>query len=224
MNSVYAFVAWVSTVISYIIFLIWAFTPENILHYYGFTYYPSRYYALALPSYIIVILFLGGIFYTGLNMFGTFNPTDMRTVEDNQTIHGSNEPVRYFDKTGYDPVPDIGDMDPSAVTDWLLYSRHPKSMTLPSSLHNNINNSNHNKSNISSSGKNDMIRVRSQRKSGLVNSLHNNDASNERSDSSYNSVNNNSTSNNNNSIGRNITSQSGSVQNRHPSPLILRAR
>lgn len=157
MSSVYAFVAWISTIISYFIFLIWAFTPETVLHYYGITYYPSRYYAVALPAYTLVILFLGGIFYMGLNMLGTLDPDDLRTVEDSQTIRGSNEPVRYFDKTGYDPVPEIGDMDPCAVTDWLAYSRHSVQSTIGVSA-----GSSNSAGNIGVGG----VRVRSQRKSG----------------------------------------------------------
>ena len=117
--AVYAFVAWVSVIVAYIVFLIWTFTPEEVLHHYGITYYPDRYYALALPSYFMVTCIFVCFLYMGLNMMNTFDPDDRRTVEDSQSIKGPNDFVKLSKQNGY-CVPDISDMDICAVTELML--------------------------------------------------------------------------------------------------------
>ena len=42
-KSVYAFVAWIATIISYVIYLIWALVPDEMLQSFGWTYYPTRF-------------------------------------------------------------------------------------------------------------------------------------------------------------------------------------
>jgi phosphatidylinositol glycan class P protein len=118
MSAGYAFVFWIMTTVSYVVFLIWIFTPEVLLHQYGITYYPSRYYALALPSYMLVTIVLGVMFYIGLNMASTFDPDDIRTVEDSYTMQAPNEFIRMINKNDF-MVPEIGDMDPSIVSEIL---------------------------------------------------------------------------------------------------------
>lgn len=125
MTSVRAFVGWISTIIAYLVFLIWVFTPEALLHSYGITYYPSRYYAIALPSYAMVSFVTVIVVYISINMTATLDPDDINTVEDSQTIRCSNEFVRFSIKNEF-CVPDIGDMDPSSVSNLLLHTQHPK--------------------------------------------------------------------------------------------------
>jgi phosphatidylinositol glycan class P protein len=118
MNAAYAFVGWISSIVVYVIFLIWAFTPQSILHHYGITYYPSRYYAIALPAYFLVSVATILLFYIGFNLFNTFDPSDIRTTEDMHTIRSPNEFIRIINKGGYhdSTVPDIGDIDPPFMT------------------------------------------------------------------------------------------------------------
>ena len=133
----YSFVGLISTIVAYIIFLTWSFAPESLLHTYGITYYPSRYYAIALPAYIIVITILIGMFYMGINMFYTFDPSDKRNAMDNSTIefpvHASrtaninnnskNNGGSSKRNAALQPVPEIGDMDLSIVSALLVQSR-----------------------------------------------------------------------------------------------------
>lgn len=83
--GVYAFVAWITSIVVFIIFLLWAFSPRQLLHDIGVIYYPSRYYAIALPAYIIVLVILINITYIGINMMMTFEPDNMFTIKDNHT-------------------------------------------------------------------------------------------------------------------------------------------
>lgn len=115
--DVYAFVGWIASICVYLVFLLWAFCPENILHEYGITYYPSRYYAIALPSYLIVVHFLAGISYIGINMMNTFEPEDIRTVMDSHTRRASSTFTKLGPKDG---IPEMGDIDWSAVSMLLM--------------------------------------------------------------------------------------------------------
>ena len=84
-TGVYAFVAWIASMVVFVVFLLWAFSPRYILHQIGITYYPSRYYAIALPAYIIILIFVVNIAYIGINLMMTLEPDDMFTIKDSQT-------------------------------------------------------------------------------------------------------------------------------------------
>ena len=89
-TSVYAFVAWIASMVVFVIFLIWAFSPRSWFHELGITYYPSRYYAIALPAYMIVIILVINMSYIGINLLMTLEPDDMFTIRDNQAISSPN--------------------------------------------------------------------------------------------------------------------------------------
>ncbi|KAF1886629.1 hypothetical protein Lal_00045862 [Lupinus albus] len=79
-SEVYGFVGSITTVAASVIFLVWAYVPESWLQSVGITYYPSRYWALALPTYLLVTIALGVGFYIGLNFIATPPPTSKYSV------------------------------------------------------------------------------------------------------------------------------------------------
>ena len=111
----YSFVAWLITIFAYACFLAWSFLPQNILHAIGITYYPSRYYAVALPAYLLVLYFLCSVAYVGLNLTNTLDPDDLGTIRDkgNTTRAASQYYVKCGVKEG---IPDFGDIDPVIVS------------------------------------------------------------------------------------------------------------
>lgn len=118
----FSFVGWISTFVAYICFLSWALLPEEVLHSVGITYYPSRYYATAIPSYLIVVYVLSGFAYMGWNMMRTLDPEDLGTVYDNRSYvsNSNSSPGRAslnFIKCGEkEGIPDIGDIDPLEIS------------------------------------------------------------------------------------------------------------
>ncbi|KAG2285269.1 hypothetical protein Bca52824_044873 [Brassica carinata] len=58
-SEVYGFVGSISTVVATVIFLIWAYVPDKLLESIRIRYYPSRYWALATPTYLMMTLLLG---------------------------------------------------------------------------------------------------------------------------------------------------------------------
>lgn len=139
-KSVYAFVGWITTIVFYIIFLIWAYTPDNILHSFGITYYPSRlilfpsfisflisfiylfyrYFAISIPAYIIIVYLLSVVLYIGINMMITPDPEEICTIRDQYTRYVPNSFIRYNSRDG---IPDIGDIDPRYVSKILADSQ-----------------------------------------------------------------------------------------------------
>lgn len=79
-SEVYGFVGSISTVVATLIFLIWAYVPDKLLESIGIHYYPSRYWVLAMPTYLMVTLLLGLAFYIGLNFIATPHPTSLNTL------------------------------------------------------------------------------------------------------------------------------------------------
>ncbi|KAK9705900.1 hypothetical protein RND81_07G090900 [Saponaria officinalis] len=107
--EVYGFVGSITTVVATVIFFIWAYFPEKWLHSVGIFYYPSRYWAIALPSYFMVIIVLTLAFYIGLNFIATRPPTSLNVIFDEH----SRDPQTFTSVTGEDdrpiePISDIG--------------------------------------------------------------------------------------------------------------------
>jgi phosphatidylinositol glycan class P protein len=109
-QSTYSFVVWIGSFGVYFCFLAWAFLPEDYLHSIGVTYYPSRYYAIALPAYCIVVYYLVSLFYMGFNMLNTLEPEDFATFRDTGDTQRFTSPVNHRCGTK-EGIPEIGDID-----------------------------------------------------------------------------------------------------------------
>ncbi|KAL6844193.1 hypothetical protein ACP4OV_025866 [Aristida adscensionis] len=81
-SEVYGFVGSITTVIATAVYLAWAYTPEPWLRSLGITYYPSRYWALAVPSFVIVAVALSMAIYMGLNFVATPPPASFSNIFD----------------------------------------------------------------------------------------------------------------------------------------------
>lgn len=110
-SSVYSFVAWIASIFVYVCFLIWAFLPQDFLHTCGITYYPSRYYAVAAPAYIVIIYMLSGAVYIGINMMNTLDPADIRTIRDKKLGSVRQAPLSLMKCGIKEGIPDFGDID-----------------------------------------------------------------------------------------------------------------
>ncbi|KPI35223.1 uncharacterized protein AB675_3755 [Cyphellophora attinorum] len=50
----YGFVLYLASTLSFIIYLLWSYLPSPFLHALGITYYPNRWWSLAIPSWIVM--------------------------------------------------------------------------------------------------------------------------------------------------------------------------
>ncbi|XP_071735951.1 phosphatidylinositol N-acetylglucosaminyltransferase subunit P-like isoform X3 [Rutidosis leptorrhynchoides] len=104
-SEVYGFVGAISTVVA----TVWAYVPDPWLHSIGIFYYPSKYWALALPAYASVALATMFLFYVGLNFMATPAPTSLNSIYD----ENSKDPVWFDpalkeDDRPIEPYSDIG--------------------------------------------------------------------------------------------------------------------
>ncbi|CAA6668174.1 unnamed protein product [Spirodela intermedia] len=131
-SEVYGFVGAISTVIAtgelikmkqrivqiLIRFLVWAYTPEPWLHALGITYYPSKFWALAVPAYAIVANILAMAFYLGLNFASTPPPTSFATLFDEHTREPS---ALVASEDGVEkPIEPISDLSIAEVNDLMF--------------------------------------------------------------------------------------------------------
>lgn len=113
-SAIYAAVGWVVAIVSFVFFIIWAYLPEAWLQQAGITYYPSKYYAIALPTYIIVVYLFSGMFYVSFNLIWSSSPSSMCTIKDNHSKQTAPARLVPFSSRG-NGVPDVGDIDPSEI-------------------------------------------------------------------------------------------------------------
>ena len=68
-------------------YLTWALFPHHYLNSIGITYLPQQYWAIAIPSLLIMGVFLFiTLVYPGLNMMLAVPPHDIRNLVDEKTI------------------------------------------------------------------------------------------------------------------------------------------
>lgn len=83
MNSdLLGFIIWTFTYIGTGCFLVWIFTPSHILHDFGITYYPNHWWALALPSFLVLLLLFILFGYDAYNKMKTEPATAFSTITD----------------------------------------------------------------------------------------------------------------------------------------------
>ena len=73
----------------YVVYLVWAYTPEDVLVRLGVTYYPDKYWALAVPCWICVLVLYGAWMYEGVNMMSVRDLNDPDIIAEENGFIGS---------------------------------------------------------------------------------------------------------------------------------------
>ncbi|KAL8160194.1 hypothetical protein V2J09_001731 [Rumex salicifolius] len=117
-TEVYGFVGSITTVVAAVIFFLWAYLPDCFLHSIGISYYPSRYWAVALPTYFMVTVVLAVGCYIGLNFIATPPPTSLNVIFDEY----SREPQKLLlsEKQEDQPIESISDIGIHEINDMMF--------------------------------------------------------------------------------------------------------
>jgi phosphatidylinositol glycan class P protein len=89
-------------------YLLWAYLPDEMLKEYGITYYPSRYWALALPAMLCMTVLVIMIMYVAINLLST------APLDSYNAIRGIQHDVSHSRRLA--PPPSEDDILPSPIS------------------------------------------------------------------------------------------------------------
>ncbi|KAH8916040.1 PIG-P-domain-containing protein [Atractiella rhizophila] len=93
------------------LYLFWAFAPDSFLRSLGIEYYPSREWALLIPSWTVVFFGMVYVWYLGINIMHTPAIDDICTVTDCHAVIPSFdelvEDVKLLQRGGIPPTHDL---------------------------------------------------------------------------------------------------------------------
>lgn len=100
-RAVYGYAMYIGSNILFLLYVIWAVVPDEMLHdYLGLTYWPSKYWAVAIPIWALTALAtFAFLIYPAINMLLTPDIDDICTITDKyalqntETISGGIPPV-----------------------------------------------------------------------------------------------------------------------------------
>jgi len=118
----HGFVAWSSTSLLFVVYVLWAILPDEYIVWLGVKWYPSREWTLLLPAYSVVLVLLTYFVYFSLAIARTPSFGDVSALVDAKGhLPGLFVPNPYL-KHAADPsiVPELYDI-PIGIVNRVLY-------------------------------------------------------------------------------------------------------
>ncbi|KDO17412.1 hypothetical protein SPRG_17146 [Saprolegnia parasitica CBS 223.65] len=92
--EIYGFAGWIASIVVFACYLLWAYLPDSVLNQYGISYYPSRYWAVALPAMLCMSIFMVLIIYVAINLLSTAPLDSYNTIRDKYTVTMADEDIQ----------------------------------------------------------------------------------------------------------------------------------
>ncbi|OQS06270.1 hypothetical protein THRCLA_01681 [Thraustotheca clavata] len=93
--EIYGFAGWIASIVVFACYLLWAYLPDTVLNQYGISYYPSRYWAVALPAMLCMSIVMILIIYVAINLLSTAPLDSYNTIRDKYTVTLPEEELEY---------------------------------------------------------------------------------------------------------------------------------
>jgi len=89
--EVYGFIFWVVCSAWMVLWFLWAFCPDEFIReYLGVSYYPAKWWAVALPTYGVAAVFTSTVIYFGMILANT------RSLDSKYLISDDSKPLAPF--------------------------------------------------------------------------------------------------------------------------------
>ncbi|KAL1920095.1 uncharacterized protein VTP21DRAFT_1241 [Calcarisporiella thermophila] len=118
----YGFVIYLLSFIAFVIYLLWAYLPEKTLHSLGISYYPSKYWALALPVWTFGLIIFVFVSFMSINLMNTAPFDSFNTITDEHAYVMLTKENYDRNTNVEDYIPDLHDI-PIGVVNAVLYQQ-----------------------------------------------------------------------------------------------------
>ena len=103
-RCIYGYVLFLVSLVGLILYFMWAFIPASVIHATGITYMPSKYWAISLPVFAMMLITLFALFlYPAVNLLLT------PPLDHCSTVYDSNYSKCNL-KTVYKGIPPVSDI------------------------------------------------------------------------------------------------------------------
>jgi len=105
-RCIYGYVLYLVSFGSLFLYLFWAIIPSEVFHLMGLTYFPSKYWSIAFPVFVLTLMFISIVcLYPSVNYLFTPSLNQSITVVDNSSRKSIIDKHKTF--KGIPPISDL---------------------------------------------------------------------------------------------------------------------